>query len=234
MIDIPTLIEYDKELLLKLNGSDTLFLDGFMWFATTTYIWMPTALALLFVIFKNNDVKTSIFTIIAIALVILAADQISSGIFKPLFHRWRPAQDPEMMYLVDIVRGYRGGRFGFISSHAANTFAVSTFIYLLIRRKSVLFIMLSWACLCSYSRIYLGVHFPGDILAGALVGVLCGIAIYYPYSKIFIRNHAYSEASAANYYTNKYQANDASIIYFTFLLNLLLIAILSLMLSSMF
>ena len=79
------------------------------------------------------------------------------------------------MYLVDVVEGYRGGRYGFISSHAANTFAVCVFVSLLIRHKWVTFSMFLWAALCSYSRIYLGVHYPGDILFGMLWGILVGL-----------------------------------------------------------
>ncbi len=104
-MDINSIIQFDKELLLKLNGSDSLFLDGFMWFATTSYIWIPTAIALLYMIYKNCDIKTFLFTVIAIALVVTVADQISSGIFKPLFHRWRPTHDPQIMNVVDTVRG---------------------------------------------------------------------------------------------------------------------------------
>ena len=228
-MDINSIIQFDKELLLKLNGSDSLFLDGFMWFATTSYIWIPTAIALLYMIYKNCDIKTFLFTVIAIALVVTVADQISSGIFKPLFHRWRPTHDPQIMNIVDTVRGYKGGRFGFISSHSANTFAITTFIYMLVRRKSVLFIMLTWACLSSYSRIYLGVHFPGDIIAGIIVGILCGVSVYYLYKKI-----CYKYIPASSYYSKKYYSNEISILYLTFILTLILISILSLMLSSMF
>ena len=233
-MNIEQLIGLDKELLLKLNGGESIFLDGFMWFATTTYIWIPTALVLVYILFKHNGWKRGVFTIIAIALVITAADQISSSIFKPLFHRWRPAQDPSFMYMVDIVRGYRGGRFGFISSHAANTFALTTFVYLLTRKKAILFTLLSWACLCSYSRIYLGVHYPGDIICGALVGILCAISIFYLYTK-FCNRFFYLQASSA--YSHKYdgyQSGDASVLYLTFMLTLVSITTLSLVLSDIF
>ncbi len=231
-MDISKLIELDKQLLLKLNGSDSLFLDGFMWFATTTYIWIPTALALLFILYKNNDLKTFFFTIVAIALVITMADQIASSVCKPLFQRWRPTHDPEIMNLVDVVKGYRGGRFGFISSHAANTFGLTTFIYLLTRKKSILFIMLTWAGISSYSRIYLGVHYPGDIIAGILVGCLCGLFIYYIYKKVlayYFKSQYVSQLSS-----HKYQSKEVLILFFTFTLTLIFISILSLMFSNTF
>ena len=83
------------------------------------------------------------------------------------------------MYLVDVVDGYRGGKYGFISSHAANTFAVCCFVSLLIRNTWMTVSLVIWACLCSYSRIYLGVHYPGDILFGALWGMFVGTGFYY-------------------------------------------------------
>jgi len=108
-----------------------------MWVATSTYIWIPTAIILLYIIIKNNKIQETLLTIAMIALVITLADQIASGVCKPYFHRFRPTQDPDIMYIVDIVNGYRGGRFGFISSHAANTFALTVFLSLLFKNKSL-------------------------------------------------------------------------------------------------
>lgn len=139
-MDIQQYIAADKELLLNLNGSQSLFWDGFMWVATSTIVWVPVAAMLLYIIIKNNKIQEALLTIVMIALVITLADQIASGLCKPFFARFRPTQDPNIMYMVDIVNGYRGGRFGFISSHAANTFAISVFLSLLIKRKSLTFI----------------------------------------------------------------------------------------------
>lgn len=136
-MDIQQYIAADKELLLNLNGSQSLFWDGFMWVATSTIVWVPVAAMLLYIIIKNNKIQEALLTIIMIALVITLADQIASGLCKPFFARFRPTQDPNIMYMVDIVNEYRGGQFGFISSHAANTFAISVFLSLLIKRKSL-------------------------------------------------------------------------------------------------
>ena len=99
-MDIQQYIALDKELLLNLNGSNSLFWDGFMWVATSTYIWIPTAIILLYIIIKNNKIQETLLTIAMIALVITLADQIASGVCKPYFHRFRPTQDPDIMYIV--------------------------------------------------------------------------------------------------------------------------------------
>ena len=183
-MEIQPYIDFDKELLLKLNGGDSLWMDGFMWVATSTYIWIPLAVILAYVIFRNNRLKESLLILLALAVVITLADQIASGICKPFFERFRPTQDPDLMYNVDIVNGYRGGRYGFISSHAANTFAVAIFVSLLIKDKILSFILLIWALLNSYSRIYLGVHYCGDILFGIIDGCLVGLGIYVLYRMV--------------------------------------------------
>ncbi len=183
-MDIQQYIEADKELLLNLNGSDSLFWDGFMWVATSTVVWIPVALMLLYIILKNNKAQEALLIILMLALVITVADRFASGFCKPFFARFRPTQDPELMYMIDIVNGYRGGRFGFISSHAANTFAVATFLSLLIKRSSLTIMLFLWAALNAFTRIYLGVHYPGDILFGTMEGCLVGCLFYFLYTSI--------------------------------------------------
>ncbi|MDO6219090.1 hypothetical protein Q4460_15475 [Phocaeicola vulgatus] len=101
-MDIQQYIAADKELLLNLNGSQSLFWDGFMWVATSTIVWVPVAAMLLYIIIKNNKIQEALLTIVMIALVITLADQIASGLCKPFFARFRPTQDPNIMYMVDI------------------------------------------------------------------------------------------------------------------------------------
>jgi len=185
MTDIQQLIQYDKSAFLALNGSDSTFWDGFMWVYTSTTVWIPLALVLLYVIIRNNKLKEALLIILLIAITITICDRVSSGVFKPIFKRFRPAQDPEFMYLVDIIHGYRGGRYGFISSHAANTFGLVTFTSFLFRRKEYTFAFLFWAIITCYSRIYLGVHYLGDIICGAILGFISGLLVYYIYKYFF-------------------------------------------------
>ena len=120
--------------------------------------------------------------LLMILLGIFISDQLSSSIVKPLAARFRPTNDPQLMYLVDIVNNYRGGKYGFFSAHASNTFTVAVFLTLLFRHRRVGVLLLSWAVLNCYTRVYLGVHYVGDILVGTLVGILIGFLIYRLYS----------------------------------------------------
>jgi undecaprenyl-diphosphatase len=174
-------------MLLSLNGSDSLFWDGCMLVYTSMAVWAPLALMLLYVLLKNNNIKDFLLHLFFVALVVLLTDQISSGFCKPFFARWRPTNDPMLMYAVDIVNETRGGKYGFTSSHAANSFGIATFIMLLIRNKALSISLIIWAAMNAFTRIYLGVHYPGDILAGTVIGVVVGWAVYRLY--LYIQNH---------------------------------------------
>ena len=186
-MNLDTLLNIDRYLLLSLNGSDSLFWDGCMLVYTSMAVWAPLALMMLYVLMKNNNIKDFLLLLLLIALVATLTDQISSGFCKPFFARWRPTNDPMLMYAVDVVNETRGGRYGFTSSHAANSFGIATFIMLLIRNRALSVSLMTWAAMNAFTRIYLGVHYPGDILAGTVIGVVVGWAVYHLY--VYIQNH---------------------------------------------
>lgn len=174
------LLELDRKLFLELNGSfHTPWLDQFMMFLSSTMAWLPLYLFLVYLLTRmfRKDVW---MILLAIALTVLIADQVTSTVMKPFFERLRPTHEPDLRDMVNIVDAYRGGKYGFASSHAANTFGIATLMWLvLIPYRRWLALLFLWPLLVGYTRIYLGVHYPSDIVAGYLVGVLAAIVAFF-------------------------------------------------------
>ena len=176
----------DKEILVWLNGFHNPFMDTIMWYVSSAPFWIWFYVILLIFLLKTRsaiwpkvDFKQLAFIVVSISVAILLADQISSGFFKPFFGRLRPSHSPELEGLVHLLTNpdgetYKGGQFGFVSSHAANSFAIAWFASALLQMRKAWVIMMIWAALVSYSRIYLGVHYLGDITGGAIIGMLSG------------------------------------------------------------
>ena len=165
--------DIDTDVLLAVNGLHDAFQDALWWMVSAKWSSLLIFLALIWVLLHQNRRHT----LLALAMLVLAfllADQVSSGLIKQLVERLRPTHNPALGDAVHIVNGYRGGMYGFVSSHAANSFAAATFIALLLRNRAVTIGMTVWALLQCYSRVYLGVHYPGDILGGMAVGMLSG------------------------------------------------------------
>lgn len=160
----------DQAITLFFNGSHSLYLNAFAWSATHIQVWIPFLLVIVYVLFKEHDFAHFFFIIGAAIFCVVISDQVASSIFKPLIARWRPTHNPQIMHLTDVVAGYRGGYFGFFSSHAANTFSIATFLSLIFRNRNVSISLFSWAILNCWTRIYLGVHYFGDLLTGAIWG----------------------------------------------------------------
>ena len=177
---IETLIKWDTDLFLFLNGIHSPFWDQFMWLVTGKYIWVPLYLFILGWLIRDYRWKAAIL-LVFIVLLITMSDQSSVKLFKQVFMRLRPCHEPAIADLVHIVNGKCGGKYGFVSSHAANTFAMAIFSLLLIQNRYYTFSIIFWASLVSYSRVYLGVHYPGDILCGAILGMIIGFIVYRGY-----------------------------------------------------
>ena len=181
--------ELDKVLTLAINSCHSPFFDNFFYIYTQTWTWLPLVLLLLVWMWRKWGVR-SLYVVAGIALCILLADQISSSLLKPWVARLRPTHNPENADLIHTVRGYRGGLYGFVSSHAANAFAFAVFTSLVIRNRYYTLAIAFWAVLTAYSRVYLGVHYVGDVVCGAVLGVFVALLVYSIFRSIRVIHHS--------------------------------------------
>lgn len=182
------LSDIDARLLLIVNGTHSPFFDSVMWCISGRWIWVPFYAVLAYLLFRRMSWKRASICLVTIGLIILAADQTCATLIRPEIGRLRPANlNNPLSSFVHVVNGYRGGRYGFPSCHAANTFALAVFMSLVIRHKWFTVMMFSWAFVVSYSRMYLGVHYFGDLFCGATIGSLFAVLFYYLQNYLFKR-----------------------------------------------
>ena len=216
------LIDFDRWLLLAVNGSESLYLDGVVQTLTNAVTWIPLYIALFYLVVKNNATMSKILFIVGCAaLCYLFAGAVDDGIVKPLVARWRPTHDPVIGWHVDVVNGYRGGRYGFFSAHASNTFSIAIFFSLLTRSRLLATILIMWSLINCWTRLYLGVHFPGDILCGLLWGGVVGTLVYYFYRRMEHRFSGSMRFVSMQYTITGYQRSDVDVVVCVFFMLLL-------------
>ncbi len=172
---IEKLESIDHSLVLAINAMHSTFLDSFMWFLSGSYILLLLIPFIFYFLFKEYRSKQLLWIFAAVVLTVILTDQLSVYAFKEVFQRYRPSHNlllKSQLHLHEYPDGsfYGGGKFGFVSSHAANYFGILTIISSLIRQGWVKIILLTIALLVIYSRVYLGVHYVSDVLCGALLG----------------------------------------------------------------
>jgi len=169
MIDF--LQNVDTQLFLAFNGQHAPFFDSFMMFITGRFVWAPMYAAIPFMLFRMFAWRKAVVLALCIIAVIAATDMVIADLIRPFCARFRPGHPMSPIAdLVHNVNGYRGGKYGFPSCHGGNSFALATFMSLLVNRRRFTLFIFVWAFLHSYSRLYLGVHYPGDLIVGAVIG----------------------------------------------------------------
>lgn len=232
-MDMDTIIQMDKQLLLVINGSNSLFVDYLAKTLTTAATWIPLYVSLFYVVVKNNDNFRRIICILACAgLCVLFAGTVDDLLVKPLVARLRPTHDFQIGMLVDTVDGYRGGKYGFFSAHAANTFSIAVFFSLLMRSRLVILLLVGWSLTNCWTRLYLGVHYPLDILCGLLWGGSVGTGIYFLYRYVDRRLlHSENDYVSSKYTSSGYRYSDIYIVALVLSLTLIYCILRSLILA---
>ena len=164
----------DKQAMIFLNNLGSSTFDPFWILVSEKWFWIPLYVIFLYFLYKNFNKKSLFYILLFVALGITASDQIAN-IFKFGFERLRPCHDPSLEGLLREVKC--GGKFGFYSAHSSNSFFVFFYLIILLGKKikQLPYFLFVWAAIVAYSRVYLGMHFPGDIIIGAIMGILLAL-----------------------------------------------------------
>ena len=172
---LETLNKWDTSVFLAINGWHSSIFDTVMWLMSNTLVWIPLYIIFLYFLVRQYDRRAWIILFFT-AVMIVISDQASVHLFKDVFQRLRPCHNPNLQDVVHLVKGHCGGQYGFVSSHAFNTFSLAVYLSMMLGKKVKYFtpLVILWAVIIGYSRVYLGVHYPGDVIAGAACGILLG------------------------------------------------------------
>lgn len=199
-MDFSKIQDMDMQVLSLFNGSNNIMLDQMVQILTSGLTWIPLYVMLFFVVMRNNETMGQIALVVGSAIFcVLFADGLVDGIIKQLAERWRPSNDPTFKYMVQVVDDIRLKGYSFCSAHAANTMSLAVFFSLLIRSKMLTITLVIWSLINCWTRLYLGVHYPSDILCGMIIGIIVGILVYLLYYKIYLRI-----SPKINYISNQY------------------------------
>lgn len=221
-MDLQSLLEYDRQLLLFFNDSNNLFADHWMTILTSGFTWISLYLSLLLLIVKNNETVPQILLIAGCSLLcVLLADGVADFIAKPFVGRWRPCNDPVFCDAVHVVNGYRGSDYGFFSAHAANTFSITVFFCLLVKSRMLSIALVVWSLVNCYTRMYLGLHYPADIIAGLAWGGIVGVCVHFLYLRVFRKISSKNNYVSSQYTVSGYSMADVDIVLLVLVLTVL-------------
>lgn len=212
-MDFSTIQNIDFQVLQWFNGSNNVILDQLAVVLTSGVTWIPLYVVLFIVVMRNNETMSQIALVVGSAfLCILFADGFADGIIKPLAERWRPSNDPLVKYSVQVVDNLRMKDYSFCSAHAANTMSLAVFFSLLIRSRMITITMVTWSLVNCWTRLYLGVHYPLDVLTGIVLGGVVGFLVYLFYHRMYRRISPEIKYISNQYTSTGYDHDDIDMI----------------------
>ncbi len=215
----------DRSILEFFNGSNSLFVDGLAVIFTSWITWIPLYLSLLYIVIKNNDFHQIILVVSCVALALVLSDAMADFIVKPLVGRLRPSLDPKIMNSISIVNGLRGSGYSFFSAHASNTFSIALFFSLLVRSRTFIIAIVLWSMINCWTRLYLGLHYPSDVLVGIIWGAIAAGVAYMVYYRLYMRISSGFNYISSKYTSTGYNREDLDIVLLVLVLTLIYVVI---------
>lgn len=205
--------QLDQNILMMLNGSESVLLEHLVLILTSAYTWIPLYLSLLYLVIKNNENWKKILLVVCTIAMCLIISNIFNGLFiKPTIGRLRPINEPALKGIIFAVKGYKASGYSFFSSHTMNAFIVSVFFSLLIREKIFSCCMILWSIIVALTRPFLGVHYPSDIFVGMMFGSLSAAIFYYLYRLMYVRFSDKLHYISTRYTSTGYSLNDIDVV----------------------
>lgn len=225
---LENILSADLSLLRFFNSGNSVYFDALVPMLTSGLTWIPLYLALFYLVVKNHETMAQIGLVVGAAMLcVILAGGVGDFIVKPMVGRLRPCNDPMVKAQLNLIVGTLSDSYSFFSSHAANTFSLAMFFSLLVRDRLFAIVMFLWALLNCWTRLYLGVHYPSDILCGMLYGSFVGTLVYLAFYKLFYKFNIKFQYISSQYTASGYAKADIDMVVATLVLTIAVVTLLA-------